>query len=370
MNNISIYLIGFLFFLGAHTSAQTTEKNPPMIPEYNLIQTGETINYKSSQRSYNADDIELRRVNDTLGIYLEGQKKLSFVALNITAFEEFAGFEKDIDSFLEFIAKLDLDFSKNSYQIRFSPGTKQIRVIERNEIRFKNFDGEVLPTFRHEVIFTYQPEMLEVNLYVGEIDELLVLKDAGFSEVIKKEMVEKEWFKKYEKRTFNKDIKIDETGKLGIVTYGNFEANGPTIAFDISMGASLLGNEFPFREEISLVFKTNKYNKWTQLGHGIFLGGEFYQFFSRNQDNKVQLDNSSFINVGWLFGVKDTPVSIFYGRYVGDDTGSFFEFNKNKFGLDVLVKSSFRIKYEVFVGSNDSDWINSIGITFPLIPGR
>ncbi|WP_100628408.1 hypothetical protein [Algoriphagus formosus] len=370
MNKTSLIFISFLLLTVFRSFAQTGETNPPLYPEYNLIQPKESINYKSAERSYYEDEIELRRVNDSLAIYLEGQKKLSFVALNITAFEEFAGFEKDIDSFLEFIAKLDLDFSKNSYQIRFSPGTKQIRVIERNEIRFKNFDGEVLPTFRHEVIFTYQPEMLEVNLYVGEIDELLVLKDAGFSEVIKKEMVEKEWFKKYEKRTFNKDIKIDETGKLGIVTYGNFEANGATIDFDISMGASLLGDQFPFREEVSLVFKTNKFNKWTQFKHGAFIGAEFYQFFSRNQENKVQLENSSFINVGWLFGVKDTPVSIFYGRYVGDDTGSFFEFNKNKFGLDVLVKSSFRIKYEVFVGSNDSDWINSIGITFPLIPGR
>ncbi|WP_026947903.1 hypothetical protein [Algoriphagus marincola] len=370
MNNISIYFFGFLFFFGAHTSAQTTEKNPPMIPEYNLIQTGETINYKSSQRSYNADDIELRRVNDTLGIYLEGQKKLSIIALNIVELENFAGFEKDIDSFFELIDQLGLDTDTKPYEIRYSPRSNEVRVKDREEIRFKRFEGGLLPVFRHEIIFTYQKEMLEVNLYLGEIDELLVLKDAGFSEIIKKEALENDWFKKYEKRTFNKDITIDESGDIGIVTYGNFEANGATIGFDISMGASLLGNEFPFREEVSLVFKTNKFNKWTQVGHGVFIGAEFYQFFSRNQENKVQLDNSSFINVGWLFGVKDTPVSIFYGRFVGDDTGSFFEFNKNKFGLDVLVKSSFRIKYEVFVGSNDSDWINSIGISFPLIPGR
>ena len=331
-----------------------------------VVKSQDKTEIKFFDTSYDAQNIRVRRVNDTLNIFVEGQKKISIAALNIVELEFFEGFEKDVDGFFEMVEKLNLDFESKSYKIRYSPAKKEIIVAERSEYRFKAFDGTVLPIFRHDIVFTYQTQMIDMSFFLGEIDELLVLKEVGFTELIKKEALENQWFSSYNKNRFNKDLKIDSNGEVQIITYKNVE-NSRRIDFGYNFGINFLGNLFPFDQEFVINYRIKGYNKWTQEKNGFFISLDMYSFLARNELKKFDFSTSFFANAGIITGPKNNEVRFYYGRLIpNNEEDDYFEFNRNKIGVDISVNRLIRVKSEAFFGSDGGDDIISLGVSLNL----
>lgn len=369
---ITLLIFGVLAF---EAKSQVQDSISIIKQKNDLLNPKEKNDYKFFSSSYDEGNIKLRRVNDTLNVFIGNQKKLSLVALNITSLKEFDGFEKDIDSFMRIMDQLNLNFNENTYKIRYKPNTQELRVEKRNDSRYQVLEGEILPVLLQEIVFTYNVEMLEINFFLGEIDELQVLKQTLITELIDKLGQDDRWYERYDRSTFNKDLVIHENGETEIITYANLEETADLrIKFGLDVGLSFLGNEFPVRQEFSLLFDSEKYNKWTNWPttwkSGIYFSMELYQFFSKDDENRFRADSPVFANLGLVSGPKDYPIGLYYGRLVSGGNNDFFQNNKNKFGLDILIESKFRIKYEVFIGSNESDWISSIGLSFPIINNR
>jgi len=345
---------------------QTSDRTPIVEPKTDVLNLKNKTEIKFFDTSYDAQNIRVRTVNDTLNIFVEGQRKISIAALNIVELEAYGGFEKDVDSFFEMVEKLNLDFKNRSYKIRFSPAKKEIIVSERDEYRFKAFDGTVLPIFRHEIIFTYQVQMLDISFFLGEIDELIVLKEVGFTELIKKEALENQWFSSYNKNRFNKDLKIDYKGEVQIITYKNIE-NSRRIDFGYNLGINFLGNLFPFDQEFVINYRVKGYNKWTQEKFGFFISYDMYSFLVRNELKKFDLSTSFFANAGIIAGPKNNAVRFYYGRLIpNNEDDDFFRFNRNKIGVDILVNRFIRVKSEAFFGSDGGDDIITLGVSLNL----
>ncbi len=345
---------------------QTSDRTPIVEPKTDVLNLKNKTEIKFFDTSYDAQNIRVRTVNDTLNIFVEGQKKMSIAALNIVELEAYGGFEKDVDSFFEMVEKLNLDFKNRSYKIRFSPAKKEIFVSERDEYRFKAFDGTVLPIFRHEIIFTYQVQMLDISFFLGEIDELRVFKEAGFSDIISNEALSNNWYSDYGKTRFNKDLRIDAQGEIQLITYRNIESSR-RIDFGYNLGIGFIGNLFPFDQEFALNYRVKGYNKRTQENNGFFVSVNWYSFLSRDESKTFDLSTSMFTNVGFLFGSEKLPVRFYYGRLIHNkEEEDYFRFNKNKFGMDVLVNGLIRVKSETFIGSGENDGIINLGVSISL----
>lgn len=361
---LSLTLFMLLSFFSSHSQE---------IDKFNVSTLTDTVSkskdkteIKFFDTSYDPENIRVRRVNDTLNIFVEGQKKISIVALNIVEMETFPGFEQDVEGFFEMVEKLNLDFDSKSYRIRYSPIKKEIIVSERDEYRFKVFDDLVLPIFRHEIIFTYQVQMLDVSFFLGEIDELKVFKEAGFSEIISKEAGANNWFADYGKTRFNKDLRIDDQGEIQLITYRNIESSR-RIDFGYNLGIGFIGNLFPFDQEFALNYRVKGYNKKTQENNGFFVSVNWYSFLSRDESKTFDLSTSLFTNVGFLFGSEKLPVRFYYGRLIHNkEEEDYFRFNKNKFGMDILVNGLIRVKSETFIGSGDNDGVINLGVSISL----
>lgn len=365
MKIIKLGLLALSMFVGTLGYSQSNDVFYSSPPQVDSLNAKETNDYKFYGKSYDKENFKLKRVNDTLNIYVENQKKISISALNIVKLEDFSSLERDIESFIAITKKLGLDFENDSYQIRFSPSSKELTVKENGEVRYRETEGELYPVLRHEIVFTYYAEMMEISFYLGEIDELLVFQEIEIMDLIQKQGRLHNWFSDYERNIFNKDLKIDSEGELEIITYRNVERSRQ-VELGIDLGLSVIGNYFPFEQEFIVNYKAKGYNKWVQESNGFFVSLNLYQFLSRPESEKIKVDASIFVNAGLVTGPKNYPLRIYYGRLILNENDNFFQFNKNKIGFDLLVSKQLRVKYELFIGSNDSDWINSIGISFPL----
>lgn len=322
---------------------------------------------KFFNNSYDEQGMQVRRVNDTLTIFVEGQKKISIASLNIVKLEEFEGFEKDIDGFFELMNNLNLNFENKSYQIRYSPISKEVIVSERSQFRYKSIEGSVLPIFRHEIIFTYKNLMTDILFFLGEIDELLVLKEVGLTDLIIKEAIANQWFSDYNKNQFNKDLRIDSEGEMQIITYKNVEKS-KRIDLGFNLGVSFLGNLFPIDQEVSLNYRVKGYNKWTQEKNGLFISINTLNFLDRIEGKKFDVNTSLFTNVGFIAGPKNNEVRVYYGKLISNnDEDDYLRFNRNKFGFDVLANRLLRIKSEIFFGSGENDSIVTLGVSLNLV---
>lgn len=339
------------------SSNTTVKSNPPL---------DERESFRPSSGLYDEEAGRLKTANDTLNIYVENQKKVSIVSLNLKAYEGFEGFEKDIPVFLDLIDQMNLNLVEKSYKIRFNPVSKEVSVEENSKIRFKAFQEGVLPVLRHEVTFSYRKQLMEVSMFLGEWDELMVLRDANFSAVIQKEAEENEWFGKYKNAIFNKDIRVDEKGLVKVITYTEAEkSNSLSLGFDV--GIKYFAGEFLFNQQVSLFYKPRQIIKSNSLVYGFMLSLDWNQSFSRNQENKYRVSEARFVNVGPALGKDDKSFRFYYGRMISSSGQGLFDFNRNKFGFDLLVNSDLRVVYEFYFGSKGSDSINSIGISFPIV---
>lgn len=370
MKEIKNILVLLLLVISINVYSQ--DNNPKIVISNfkNSTEDKGKIDYKFFGKSYDEENNRLKRVNDTLNIFIEDQKKISLTSLNIVNFGDFEGFEKDIDPFLSVLDDINLDLKNGSYSLVFRPETNELIVSERNETRFRSVEGLVLPVYRHEVTFTYFPDMLEIKFYLGEIDEMLILKEVGFTELIKKEGNAQEWFSAYEKNKFNKDLKIKDDGSTQIVTYRNMERT-PLVDFGSALGVSFLGNLFPVDLEFYVNFRVKGFNKWTQEANGFFISYDIYSFISRNSEGRFINNESFFINSGFLLGSSDNPIRIYYGRLVfADPNTDILINNKNKIGVDIFVNPLIKIKSEVFFGSINEDAIVSLGVGINLFSTR
>lgn len=367
MKTIKIIFALSLLFLSVSGFAQEQGALDKINLENNDLKSKDKTEVKFFDTSYDVQNMRVRRVNDTLNIFIESQKKISIASLNIVKLENFEGFEKDIDGFFEMVNNLNLNFENKSYQIRYSPLSKEIIVSERSQFRYKSIEGSVLPVFRHEIIFTYINLMTDISFFLGEIDELLVLKEVSFSNLIKKEAINNRWFSDYNKNQFNKDLKIDANGDVEIITYKNIE-RGRQIDLGFNLGVSFLGNLFPIDQEISINYRVKGYNKWTQENNGFFISVNTYSFLDRIEDKRFDVNTSVFANIGFVTGPKNNSVRIYYGRLIPyNDENDYLRFNRNKFGVDVLVSRLIRVKSEAFFGSGDNATFISLGLGLNLI---
>lgn len=370
MKRIKFTLALILLIISFKVYSQSNNPTITVSTLKNSIDDKDKIDSKFFDKSYDEENNRLRRVNDTLNIFIDGQKKISLTSLNIVKLEKFEGFEKDIDQFLAVLGNIKLDLENGSYALIFRPETNELIVSERNETRFRSVDGLVLPIYRHDVTFTYFPDMLEIKFYLGEMDEMLVLKKAGFTDLIKKEGIDKEWFTAYEKNKFNKDLKIKEDGSTQIITYRNMEKT-PLVDFGSTLGVSYLGNLFPIDLEFFVNFRVKGFNKWTQQPNGFFISYDIYSFISRNSEGQFINNESIFVNSGLLLGSSNNPIRVYYGRLVfADPITDILINNKNKIGVDILVNQLIKIKSEVFFGSSDEASIVSLGVGINLFSTR
>ncbi|MBY5952060.1 MAG: hypothetical protein NXH89_08295 [Cyclobacteriaceae bacterium] len=328
--------------------------------------TDDRVSFRPSSGLFDEETNSLNRANDTLNIYIESQKKVSIVSFNIKEFENFGGYEEDIPDFLALIDQLNLDFSEKAFKIRYNPVIKELSIEENNQIRLKAFENNVYPVFKHEVIFVYRKQLMEISMFLGEWDEILVLGQADLTAMIKREAKENDWFERYSKTIFNKDIRIDEKGLLKVITYTEVEKSH-TVSFGFDVGVNFFAGQLPFHQEISLVYRPRQIIKSVPLDFGLLISWDMNQFISRTAENKYQVNEGSFLNVGAVFGEKERSLRVYYGRLITHSDQNFFEFNRNKVGIDVLATLNLRVSYEFFFGSRDSETVNSIGISFPLV---
>lgn len=347
-----------LIFLGNAGFAQNTSDG--------ILERREKMENKFFDRSYDEENYRLRRVNDTLNLFVNGQKKITYTALNIVTLAEFEGFEKEIDEFFEIFYRLNLDHQAKGYMIRYRPGTKEIMISEHTDSKLKFIDGTLIPIQRHEVIFTYINKMLEIRFFLGEMDELLVLKDAGITDLINQQGREFAWYENYEDKIFNKDIRLVKEGSPQVITYRNIERS-KMIDFEYCLGVNFLGSLFPINQEVSMNFWVKKYNKWTQEKNGFFISGEAITFISRSEGGKFMENTNIFLNAGMHLGTGKTPVRAYIGRFVpGRNYKGFFDNNRTKMGMSVSINPLLSLKSELFYGRNDEPTLLLLGVNLNI----
>jgi hypothetical protein len=198
---------------------------------------------------YNKSELKLNTAHDTLDIYILGHKKISYRWHDVQRQKEFYGwfgFEKDIDALLEKIELLGLDFQGQNYHIIFSPESDEIKTIRRPESRFAKIGEQLLPTLRHQITFTYYSYLMEVDFFLGEIDELEVLKGAGINDLVRSTAIENSWYATYKKKNLNKVMTIDDDGSISVDTFVSREnPYYPRTNLDVGTGY-LFGNSVSF----------------------------------------------------------------------------------------------------------------------------
>ncbi|AFL83366.1 hypothetical protein Belba_0712 [Belliella baltica DSM 15883] len=327
----------------------------------------EKRDYKLFKSSYNQEDLILRRVNDTLNVFFENEKKLSYLWSSVGEFENFPGFEKHVDSLIELFKEIGLDFENNNYYVRYSPETSQLIYENLPNVRFKKDGNQAIPIHRHTIRFTNYAGMTDIELYLGEIDELLILKDAGITEMVRNLMLEKDWFKKYEKGLFNKDLKISASGEKEIITYYNLE-DSKSLNFNFDIGTQFINSYFPLTTEFSLFLDFGKRQKWiTRSKSGIELSWINYAFVQKNEGSGFEFNSDFFLTGGWRAGVLDYTTTIKYGRMISSNHAStFFGERNNLLGFDFQINPHFKISYNNHFKDFKTDWISTIGVSYRL----
>jgi hypothetical protein len=140
-----------------------------------------------------------------------------------------------------------------------------------------------------------------------------------------------------------------------------------TVSFGFDVGVKIFAGQLPLHQEISLLYRPRQIIKSVPLDFGFVISWDMNQFISRSAENKYQVNEGSFLNVGAVFGENEKSLRVYYGRLITHSDQNFFEFNRNKMGIDLLATSNLRVSYEFFFGSKGSEAVNSIGISFPIV---
>ncbi|WP_009035582.1 hypothetical protein [Indibacter alkaliphilus] len=214
---------------------------------------------------YDQPELKLNTAHDTLDIFVLGHKKVSYRWHDVNRQRDFNGwfgFDKDIEILLEKLAAMGLNFDKQNYHIIFSPESDELKVLMNPVGMFAKIGDDFLPALRHQITMTYYSYLMEVEFFLGEIDELEVLKNAGINDMVKSAALENNWYDQYKKRNLNKVLFIDEEGKVSLDTYYSKEnPYYPKTNLDLGAGY-LFGNGFSmfFQPRYNIKLRTKKTN--------------------------------------------------------------------------------------------------------------
>ncbi|UJP66503.1 hypothetical protein [Mongoliitalea daihaiensis] len=351
MRKISLFIILALFIFSSEAQSQ------------NLVEKDE---YKLFNTSYDKENFILRKVNDTLHVYIQEEKKISFFWADISSKRGFPSFENDIEKFLQLLASLKLPTATESYSIRYSPNSNQISFSPLEEIRFRKMGEEIFPTKTQKVRFSYAEGMMDVVIYLGEIDELLVLKEAGISDMVKEIWEDKDWMSQYNQRRLNKELHLLSDGRKELITYSNLDSKSRFINLDFSVGASILGNQLPITSDWMLVFENGKRRKWTGFKSTWELSFKTYNFFQPDSEGGFDYLRESFINAGYSMNFNyDWRTTIKYGRKINNSReDSILASYNNRLSFDYHLNSSFIFTIDFFFKNFREPWIPSVGINY------
>ncbi|MCH7413095.1 hypothetical protein MM213_06350 [Belliella sp. R4-6] len=296
-------------------------------------------------KSYDEENLKLLESNDTLNVFINGEKKVTFLWDNISYLNRFEGFEKEIDTLFILFDQLDLDFVNNAYDITFSPQTKELLIKKHDSQKLKAENDQIIPLVRHTLTFVYRKiHKGEVKLYLGEIDELKVWKEAGLTERIKNLYELNDWKNKYFTNVFSKDLIIKENGEQEVITYKNIERS-KTLSFHLNMGVNVVANNFPAVTEFSLMYNLGRSNKRLGLDLGFGLYHKNFSFVSKNDDNSFSITNDGFLGAGINVSPQQNIYSIRYGRLIGSNN-SFFNTYRNNLGFEVGIRGPFKVNLD------------------------
>ena len=350
MKRIKLIALVLFFFLAGKSYAQEKIK--------------ESRDFKFFNSSYDHEDFVLKRVNDTLKVYISEEKKLMYLWTNVGEDENFPEFEKDIDSFFELVNQIGLDFQANNYNIRFSPETTQLTYENGGPTKYKMIGDTAIPIHRHTVRFTNQKGLTDIEIYLGELDELLVLKEAGITDIVRNMLLDNEWFERYDKRLFNKDLKIGANGEKEIISYHNLEGI-ERLEFNIDIGPRFVGSDFPISADFSIFLNLGKYRKRSGISDGIELSYTAYSFFSKDQVSGFNFESDHFVNLGYRTNLLGLDWTMKYGRSL-ERADSFFGDYKNRFAFEYQFHPRFKVSLESIFKNFQTESINSIGISYRL----
>ncbi|ERM80378.1 hypothetical protein P872_13400 [Rhodonellum psychrophilum GCM71 = DSM 17998] len=325
---------------------------------------------RNAERFYDRSEIQLTGVNDTLEIFIGENKKISYRWNDVSkqkGFDGWLGFNNDIEKFLQNVKSLDLAPDKNNYHFIFSPETEELKVILTPSARFSRIDGEFLPVYRHQVTLTYFSNLMEVDFFLGELDEILILKEADINQLVADIGEENKWYTDYKKKKFYKSMIISEDGEISIETFQNKE-NPYYPKLNAEVGIGLVGNEIPFmvtpRYNIRLKSKKDK-----PINHTLFFAMNLLTFQQKNEENKFIMGNDVFLGVGYESDVFFNKTSIQYGYRVLSDHG-FFDDHKFMTRVDYTIMPRLKLFWSRFESLNFNERytssLNLVGLTFTV----
>ncbi|MCH6200166.1 hypothetical protein MMU07_11270 [Aquiflexum sp. LQ15W] len=315
---------------------------------------------------YDATELRLNTAHDTLDIFILGHKKMSYRWHDVQRQREFNGwfgFEKDIEALLEKIQFLGLDFERQNYHIIYSPESDGIKTILRPEARFDKIGEQILPTFRHQITLTYYSYLMEVDFFLGEIDELEVLKSAGINDLVLAAAIKNNWYTTYKKKNLNKIMTINEDGSISVDTFVSREnPYYPRTNLDLGSGY-VFGNSISFMAQprFNIRIRTKKTNITNEMLFFTFTG--YLSHLSQN-DLSFQVAQDYYLGVGWESDQLGNNVSGVFGYRLFGNNG-LFENNPAMFKVDYSILPKLKVFHSIFFNfSGDSRSANLIGISF------
>ncbi|MFD2200164.1 hypothetical protein [Shivajiella indica] len=319
---------------------------------------------------YDQENLSLKYGHDTLEVFILGNKKIAYRWHDIQRQKDFNGwygFEADIDLLMEMLEKLELNFTANNYEIVFSPESERIKTRVLPEARYAIVGEEMLPVFRHKITLTYYSYLMEIDFFLGEIDELLILKSSGINDVIKSHASENYWYKEYVRKNFNKALIIDEEGNFRIDTFRSRE-NPYYPRTNLELGAGYVfgysvGMNFQPRVNFRLRTKKTNINK-----HTLFLAFNGLLSHIPDGEKPFEIAQDYFLGVGQESDLIGNNVAVMLGFRIFGYNG-ILENNNVMFKIDFSVTPKLKIFWSLYQSPNFSQDIpsaNFLGLNYVI----
>lgn len=321
---------------------------------------------KSLEYFYNAHDLKLNTAHDTLDIIILGHKKVSYRWHDVRRQKEFDGwngFEQDIELLLGKLENLNLNFDNQNYHIVFSPESDELIAIVNPVARFAKIGEDFLPIQRHQVTLTYNSYLMEVDFFLGELDELEVLKNAGINDLVKSAALENNWYDQYEKRNLNKVLLIDSEGNLSIDTYFSREKPYyPKTNLDLGAGY-LFGNSLSlfFQPRYNIRLRTKKTNT---INYTMFFALTGNLSHIPQMESNFQIAQDYFLGIGFSSDQLGNEASATIGYRVSGQNGLFID-KPIMFKTDYSITPKLKIFHSIFLKlARESTEAHLVGISY------
>lgn len=318
---------------------------------------------------YNAAELKLNIANDTLDIYILGHKKISYRWHDVQRQREFLGwlgFEKDIEALLEKLEFLGLDFQNQNYHIIFSPESDEIKTITTSESRFAKIGEQLLPTLRHQITLTYFSYLMEIDFFLGEIDELEVLKSAGINDLVSSAAKENNWYATYKKKNLNKMMTINDDGSIRVDTFVSREnPYYPRTNLDLGSGY-LFGNSIGFMAQPRFNIRIRNIKTIITNQMLFFTLTAYFSHLSQSE-LPFQVAQDYFLGVGSETDLLGNNSSVVLGYRILGENG-IFQDKPFMFKVDYSITPKLKVFNSYFYKpfSGDSRGANLLGISYMI----